>query len=308
MPVVDEFLDHLRYERRLSPRTIASYRQDIQDFCRWNSKEQPPDWTAIDQHHVRAYAADRHRHGLSAKSIQRRLAALRALFRYLIRETLIQANPAEGVRAPKVRRKLPATLDVDQVNQLLNHHDSDPVSVRDSAMMELFYSSGLRLSELVQLNLVDLDLPDASLQVVGKGSKERRLPIGRLALEALGNWLKVRSLVAGPDETALFVSKRGTRLSPRSVQQRLRQRALEQGAGQRVHPHLLRHSFASHMLESSGDLRAVQELLGHADISTTQIYTHLDFQHLAQVYDKTHPRAKRKGGQGPVSTKKQEPE
>lgn len=294
MNPLEAFLDHLKFERRLSPRTISSYRQDLRDFQSWTKKQNDLNWSHCRQHHIRAYTAERHRQGLSAKSLQRRLAALRALFRYLIREGQIEANPAEGVRAPKVRRKLPVTLDVDQMEQLLAIAGEDPLSRRDSAIMELFYSSGLRLAELVQLDMLDLDLQDAMLQVTGKGSKERRLPIGRMALHALGRWLEVRSKMAKPEETALFVSARGNRLSTRSVQQRLRQRAAEQGSQQGVHPHMLRHSFASHLLESSGDLRAVQELLGHADISTTQIYTHLDFQHLAQVYDQAHPRAHQK--------------
>ena len=293
MKLLDAFLDHLKYERRLSPRTISSYQRDLLDFNGWMA-QQALDWDSCRQHHLRAYSATRHRQGLSAKSLQRRLAAIRALFNYLIREERVEANPAEGVRAPKVRRKLPATLDVDQVERLLDLTGEDTLTIRDLAMLELFYSSGLRLSELVQLDLVDLDLRDAMLQVTGKGSKERRLPIGRMALQALGRWLKVRGELAAAGETALFVSNRGSRMSQRSVQQRLRQRAKEQGTQQQVHPHMLRHSFASHMLESSGDLRAVQELLGHADISTTQIYTHLDFQHLAQVYDDAHPRARKK--------------
>jgi len=292
--LLSTFLDYLRYERRLSPRTIDAYQRDLHDFQQWQETQHGASWEALTQHHVRSYAAARHRQGLSAKSLQRRLAALRALFRYLQREGKVEHNPAQGVRAPKVHRKLPVTLDPDQMNQLLNLPGDDPLSVRDKAIMELFYSSGLRLAELVSVDLYDLDRQDAALEVTGKGNKTRRVPVGRMALRAIDDWLRIRSTVAKAGEQSLFVSKRGTRLSARSVQARLRQRALEQGAPRQVHPHLLRHSFASHLLESSADLRAVQELLGHADISTTQIYTHLDFQHLAEVYDKAHPRAKKK--------------
>jgi integrase/recombinase XerC len=236
----------------------------------------------------------RHRAGAGGKTIQRELSALRSLFRYLLREGDVGQSPAQGVRAPKSPRKLPGTLDADQLCALLDHPDDEPLALRDTAMIELFYSSGLRLAELVSVNLGDIDMDDGTLEVLGKGAKTRRVPVGRHAREAVVHWLKVRPLLAGSGERALFVSQRGNRIHPRTVQQRLQRWALEKGATRNVHPHLLRHSFASHLLESSGDLRAVQELLGHADISTTQVYTHLDFQHLAQVYDKAHPRAKRK--------------
>jgi integrase/recombinase XerC len=275
------FLDYLHYERRLSPRTLAGYRRDLECF--------------VDSQHVRAYAASRHRQGLSPKSLQRHLSAIRAWFRYLLREGRVAANPAEGVRAPKVKRRLPHTLDADQVGHLLEIPGDGPLDRRDRAIMELFYSSGLRLAELVAVDVADVQSSDGLLQVTGKGRKSRRVPVGRLAREAIDTWLRARPQLAAAGETALFVSRRGRRLSPRAVEARLRQRAIEQGMPRHVHPHMLRHSFASHVLESSGDLRGVQELLGHADISTTQIYTHLDFQHLAEVYDSTHPRAKRKG-------------
>lgn len=290
-----QFLQHLQYERRLSPRTRDAYQRDLRDFISWSKDNQLLTPDTVRQHHVRQYVALRHRGGLSGKSLQRRLAALRAWFQFLGTQQTMPPNPASGVRAPKVKRKLPKTLDVDQMNQLLEiHDDDDPLAIRDKAIMELFYSSGLRLAELVSINLADLDLRDATLEVTGKGAKTRRVPIGRKAIEALECWLKARSTLAKPEELALFVSQRGTRIATRSVQQRLKKWALAMGAPQHVHPHLLRHSFASHVLESSGDLRAVQELLGHADISTTQIYTHLDFQHLAQVYDQAHPRARKK--------------
>jgi integrase/recombinase XerC len=207
---------------------------------------------------------------------------------------LAKVSPAVGVRAPKTPRKLPVTLEADQLCQLLDQPQDDLLAIRDAAMVELFYSSGLRLAELVAVNLGDIDGADAALSVTGKGAKTRRVPVGAKAREAVERWLRVRANLAAEGERALFVSSRGGRIHPRTVQARLAQWARERGATRGLHPHLLRHSFASHLLESSGDLRAVQELLGHADISTTQIYTHLDFQHLAQVYDQAHPRAKKK--------------
>ncbi len=287
---------HQRDEPRLSPRTLDAYARDLRDFLAWGAEHALTGWERVREDQVRAYAAARHRQGLEARSLQRRLSALRGLYLYLLREGLAEHNPAQGVRAPKVRRKLPATLEPDQLGHLLELPGDDPLARRDRAIMELFYSSGLRLAELVGLDLGDVDHQDAMLQVTGKGAKVRRVPVGRLALEALARWLAVRGQLAASGEAALFVSTRGGRLAARSVQARLGRRAIEQGAPRHVHPHLLRHSFASHLLESSGDLRAVQELLGHADIGTTQIYTHLDFQHLAQVYDQAHPRARRKTG------------
>jgi integrase/recombinase XerC len=292
---LEPFLDYLRFERRLSPRTVSAYRRDLAEFIHWCDERQIRLPDGIDSQHVRHYAATRHRQGLSPKSLQRHLSAIRAWFRYLLREGRVAANPAEGVRAPKVKRRLPHTLDADQVGHLLEIPGDGPLDRRDRAIMELFYSSGLRLAELVAVDVADVQSSDGLLQVTGKGRKSRRVPVGRLAREAIDTWLRARPQLAAAGETALFVSRRGRRLSPRAVEARLRQRAIEQGMPRHVHPHMLRHSFASHVLESSGDLRGVQELLGHADISTTQIYTHLDFQHLAEVYDSTHPRAKRKG-------------
>ncbi len=291
---LDAFLNHLRHERRLSSHTLENYARDLSGILRWCGANALQAWTGLNQHNVRDYAVWRHRRGASGKTIQRELSALRSLFRYLLREGAAHINPAQGVRAPKTERKLPATLDADHINRLLDARDSHPLAVRDGAMVELFYSSGLRLSELVSIDLDDLDLDDATLEVTGKGAKTRRVPVGRQARQAIEKWLRARGHIAQGDERALFVSRRGVRLKPRSVQQRLHHWAVRQGANRNIHPHLLRHSFASHLLESSGDLRAVQELLGHADISTTQIYTHLDFQHLAQVYDNAHPRARRK--------------
>jgi integrase/recombinase XerC len=293
-PALAAFLDYLHYERRLSARTLAAYRRDLGDFIAWLADHDIDDPARVDGQHVRSYAAYRHRRGLAPKSLQRHLSAIRAWFRYLLREDRIAANPADGVRAPKVERRLPHTLDVDQLGRLLELDGDGPLDHRDRAIMELFYSSGLRLAELVGLDVSDVQTADGLLEITGKGGKVRRVPVGRVAREAVDAWLAVRSELAGAGESALFVSRRGTRLSARSVEARLRQRAIEQGMPRHVHPHMLRHSFASHLLESSGDLRAVQDLLGHADISTTQIYTHLDFQHLAEVYDQAHPRARRK--------------
>ena len=294
-PRLSSFLEHLEFERRLSPRTLAAYRRDLADFLSWCDERDIRAPQAVDPQHVRNFAAERHRRGLSPKSLQRHLSALRSWFRYLLREAQVSSNPAEGVRAPRVRRRLPTTLDVDQLTRLLDLPGDAPLDRRDKAMMELFYSSGLRLAELVGLDVLDANAADDLLEVSGKGGKTRRVPIGRMARSALDRWLMARDQLARTDENALFVSQRGGRLSPRTVEARLRLRAIEQGMPSNVHPHMLRHSFASHLLESSGDLRAVQELLGHADIATTQIYTHLDFQHLAQVYDAAHPRARRKG-------------
>jgi integrase/recombinase XerC len=291
---LDAFLDHLRHERRLSPRTLDGYARDLEVLAAWLRSNGVSDWAAVTEHHVRGFVGARRRKGASGRSVQRALSALRSLFRYLLREGLASGNPGQGVRPPKTPRRLPATLDPDQLGQLLDAPAETPLGLRDAAIVELFYSSGLRLAELVGLDLGDLDPGDAMVEVTGKGAKTRRVPVGRLALEALRRWLAVRSGLAAADERALFVSGRGGRLHPRTVQARLRRLALERGAARNVHPHLLRHSFASHLLESSGDLRAVQELLGHANISTTQIYTHLDFQHLAQAYDQAHPRARRK--------------
>ncbi len=293
---LQRFLSHLANERRLSPHTVSNYRRDLEQLLDWMREQELEPWSALDHHRVRAYIAQRHRAGLSPKSLQRELSALRSLFRYLLREGLAENSPAQGVRAPKVRRRLPGTLDADSLGALLDSPPQDALEFRDLAMLELFYSSGLRLAELVSLDLGDIDPRDASLEVTGKGSKTRLVPVGGKALAALRRWLEQRPGLAGPQEPALFVSRRGNRIHPRTVQVRLKRWALSRGAPRDLHPHLLRHSFASHLLESSGDLRAVQELLGHADISTTQIYTHLDFQHLAQVYDKAHPRARKKSG------------
>lgn len=288
------FLDHLRDERRLSPHTITAYRRDLERLERWMTARGAADWPALDSHAIRAYAAALHRGGLSPRSIQRALSSARTFFEWLIREGELAANPGVDVASPKQRRRLPATLDPDRVARLLEIRGDEPETVRDRAMLELFYSSGLRLAEAVSLDVRDVDRRGSMLRITGKGAKTRLVPIGRHARKALDEWLRRRGELAAPAETALFVGRRGTRIGPRTVQKRIDYWAKRQGLDTGVHPHMLRHSFASHLLESSGDLRAVQELLGHADVSTTQIYTHLDFQHLARIYDQTHPRAKKK--------------
>jgi len=302
---IDEFLDSLA-QRRYSPLTIKGYRRDLAlffDYCLGLSSGQTGNpagdqafqhWHQFSEHQVRLFIAQQHRQGLGGRSLQRLLSALRSLFRFMLERGLIKHNPAIEVKAPKTGRKLPVLLDVDQMQQLLLDNDPDVLAVRDRALMELVYSSGLRLAEVASLSITDVDVADNTVRVIGKGSKTRVVPVGRQALEALRLWRQKRGELAAVDETALFVSRQGRRLSHRAIQSRLAYWAGRQGLSAHVHPHMLRHSFASHLLESSGDLRAVQELLGHADIATTQIYTHVDFQHLASVYDQAHPRARRR--------------
>ncbi|WP_228287820.1 tyrosine recombinase XerC [Thiothrix subterranea] len=300
--VVDAILaryhHHLFSEKRYSPRTVSSYEHDLNDFIAWLEQQagaaETPSPLTIHTAQVRQWISHLHRKGLSGKSLQRKLSSIRRFYRFLLRENLIENNPVVDVQSPKHARKLPDTLDADTLERLLNIESDDILAVRDSALMELLYSSGLRLAELVGLDVHDVDQRQQQVRVIGKGNKERYIPVGRTALTAVAKWVQQRVTLAAHGEPALFVSKRGTRLHPRSVQFRLNHWRLQQGLEQHVHPHKLRHSFASHVLESSGDLRAVQEMLGHADISSTQIYTHLDFQHLAAVYDKAHPRAKKK--------------
>jgi integrase/recombinase XerC len=292
---LDAYLEHLRRERQVSVHTLDGYRRDlakVQAFC---EAEGLSDWSELDTRNLRRLIARLHQQGLSSRSLARLLSATRGLYQYLLREGLCRHDPATGLSPPKRERRLPRTLDADRSAQLLDGAvEDDFIARRDQAMLELFYSSGLRLSELVGLDLDGLDLPASLVRVRGKGNKVRELPVGSLARQALEHWLPLRKL-ANPSDGAVFISQQGRRLGPRAVQLRVRQAGVRE-LGQHLHPHMLRHSFASHMLESSQDLRAVQELLGHADIATTQIYTHLDFQHLANVYDQAHPRAKRKGG------------
>ena len=292
---LETYLERLQVQQRLSPKTLLAYRRDLEHFRHFLTQGEISGWNLVDAKTLRAYVAERHRHGLGSRSLQRELSAIRGFFDALIREGVVTQNPAQGIRAPKAPKSLPDVIDVDAMVGLLEASPEDPQEVRDLAMWELFYSSGLRLSELVALDLQDLDFRDSSLVVrEGKGQKTRHVPIGRCARAALQDWLKVRETWPGAELTAVFTSRRGLRISPRSVQSRLARWQVKQGGASAVHPHMLRHSFASHLLESSGDLRAVQELLGHANLSTTQVYTHLDYQHLAKVYDQAHPRAKRK--------------
>ncbi|MDH3353640.1 MAG: tyrosine recombinase XerC [Chromatiales bacterium] len=339
---VEQFLTQLLQQRRYSPHTINNYRRDIAQLNRFCGERNILHWRQLKHPLIRNFVIWRHQQGVSGRTLQRELSALRSFFRFLITQDVLNHNPAQGVRAPKGDKRLPKNLDIEQTEQLLKINQNDPLSLRDIAIMELFYSSGLRLSELVSLNLNSIDQQSASVTVIGKGSKERLVPVGSKALEAINRWLAVRhqllkkgslhgdtnftkgmdggsgnvqgstnlagamdggsddvqgstnfvgAMDGGSDEKALFLSNRGQRLSSRAIQLRIKQWAAHQGLDIPVHPHMLRHSFASHILESSSDLRAVQELLGHADIATTQIYTHLDFQHLAKVYDRAHPRA-----------------
>ena len=290
-----DFFDQLKFEKRASEHTIKNYQRDIKHLSRYCTEKDIFQWTDLQQANIRSHIANRHRQGIGSNSLQRELSAIRSFYNFLLKNRLVSINPAQHIQAPKQARKLPKTLDVDQVNGLLEAGTNSPLEIRDVAMFELFYSSGLRLSELTALNLTDIDLSDNSLFVrSGKGGKSRLLPLGSKAVTAIENWLQQRSQNTPTTEPALFVSTRGTRLGPRSVELRLEQWCKKKGIVEHIHPHMLRHSFASHLLESSQDLRAVQELLGHSNISTTQIYTHLDFQHLADIYDKAHPRAKKK--------------
>lgn len=289
---VDRYIDHLVSERNLSPHTQTNYRRDLIALVAFCDASGIDRWTDLLPKQLQLFASQSHRRGLSPRSIARRLSAARSFFDYLIREGDLRANPGSDVRAPKKGKRLPGTVDVDRMSALLNITGDDPLTRRDAAVMELFYSCGLRLAELVGLDLGDLDAADRTVRVLGKGAKTRILPVGRTALAAIDRWLSVRGALASADEAAMFVSTRGTRLRPRSVQARIKYWAKKQGLDTNLYPHLFRHSFATHVLESSSDLRGVQEMLGHADISTTQIYTHLDFQHLAATYEKTHPRAR----------------
>jgi integrase/recombinase XerC len=292
---IEPFGQHLASERRLSPLTVSAYRRELDAFAQWCVRQDIVDCKRIDGQHVRSFAARSHAGGLQARSVQRRLSALRTFFAYLVREGAVPANPAVGISAPKAGKRLPHTLDVDQMARLLAMTPRDALQWRDLAMMELLYSSGLRLAELTGLDLENLALADRTVRVLGKGRKVRIMPVGKQAVAALRSWLRERTALAATDETAVFVNHRGRRLGGRAVQLLVARHAKAQGLPQGVHPHLFRHSFATHLLESSRDLRAVQELLGHASISTTQIYTHLDFQHLARIYESSHPRARRRG-------------
>jgi len=296
MPAIEDFLSHLRVERRMSAHTIDAYRRDLDALQAWAAEQGVSALAGLDAAQMRGFIAAEHRRGLSPKSLQRRLSACRSFFAWLLKHGHVTANPVAGVRAPKAPRKLPQVLDADEAMQLVEVPTDAPLGLRDRALLELFYSSGLRLSELCALRWGGLDLSGGFVTVTGKGNKQRIVPVGSHARTALQAWRdeqQAKGDAPSPDKP-VFPGRGGAPISQRAIQIRIKQLAQRQGLFKHVHPHMLRHSFASHILESSGDLRGVQELLGHADIATTQIYTHLDFQHLAKVYDAAHPRAKRK--------------
>jgi len=292
---LEDFIGFLQNEKRYSPHTLTGYRRDLTSLQTWLQQQKITQWSDVTQSLLRRFIAHRHAQGIQGRSLQRQLTAIRVFYRFMQRAGMAVTNPAEDIPTPKQARRLPKSMDIEQLERLLDIPGDEPLALRDRAVMELLYSSGLRLAEIASLNLMDLDLRNGLVDVKhGKGSKQRLVPVGRKAREAIQSWLKVRALFLKQEESALFVSQRGSRLSHRAIQQRLAHWAKKQGLDQHVYPHRLRHAFASHLLESSGDIRAVQELLGHANISTTQVYTHLDFQHLAEVYDQAHPRARRK--------------
>jgi integrase/recombinase XerC len=288
---LEGYLSYLANERRLSPHTCENYARDVRTLL---ELAQSTPLASLQIHHVRRFVAQLHGRGLNGKSLARHLSAWRGFYKYLARDHRFTHNPCLGLRAPKAPKALPNALSPEAAVHLMEAAAETPLDVRDQAMFELFYSSGLRLSELVGIDLLDVDFAEAVVRVTGKGNKTRVVPVGTYAIDAIRNWLRLRNSLASPDEHALFINRNGRRLSQRMVQYRLKDRAIKQGVPGNVHPHVLRHSFASHLLQSSGDLRAVQEMLGHASISTTQVYTHLDFQHLAKIYDAAHPRAKKK--------------
>ena len=291
---LSHFYEYLRSEKGLSLHTQRNYKQQLETMAAHLVTLGLKDWDQVDAAWVRQLASKGMREGMKASSIATRLSSLRSFFDFLVLRGEIPANPAKGVSAPRKQRPLPKNLDVDEVGQLLDVNEDDPLSIRDRAMMEVMYGAGLRLAELIGINLKDVLGRQGDIRVIGKGDKERKAPFSGLAKEWVDKWLKVRGDLASPGEKALFVSKLGTRISHRSVQKRMQEWGKKQSVASHISPHKLRHSFATHMLESSQNLRAVQELLGHENISTTQIYTHLDFQHLAQAYDEAHPRARKK--------------
>ena len=291
---IQSYLEMLEHERRVSPHTLMAYRRDLERMVAFCDKHDITGWKELNEAFLRLYVSERRQTGLSARSLQRELSAIRGLFRYLCKHGHIDDDPSRRIKPPRAPRSLPAVLAIESATALVEAPKESALDVRDGAMWEILYSSGLRVSELVDLDLCDLDMREGLVRVLaGKGGKGRVLPVGRYALAAINHWISLRQKIAKTGETALFVNRFGKRISIRGVQQRLARWGERLGFDQSLHPHMLRHSFASHLLEASGDLRAVQELLGHADIATTQIYTHMDFQHLAQVYDQTHPRAKR---------------
>lgn len=294
---IDSYLAEAEKTRRLSSHTLNAYRKDLNNLAELIGES---DWQRLSSNDIRAGIAALNRSGLAASSIARQLSSWRSLFTWLVARGDLSANPADNVRPPKRPRKLPRNLDADRTSLLFGANDDSDRSLRNDAMIELFYGSGLRLAELVGINIRDIDLEERSVRVLGKGSKERIVPLGRASVAALRRWLNCRD-VTRPD-APLFTGRGAQRIAHRTVQSILKKVSRERLGSNELHPHMLRHSFASHLLESSGDLRAVQELLGHSDIATTQIYTHLDFQHLAKVYDAAHPRAGRSKTEGPVGS------
>lgn len=293
--VIDQFCEYLDIQRRYSAHTVNSYRRDLRALANDLQQAGVGNWHEVSSFDLRAVVARQHEAGMSGRSLARRLSAVRSMYNFLLRRKRIGHNPVAEVPAPKDTGSLPKNLQIEQIQRLLSESSDDILVIRDQAVFEVIYSSGLRLAEVVQLELDSVDFESGQVRVTGKGAKTRLLPVGSRAQVALKRWLKKRpELVRDPNESALFLSRLGLRLSRRSVQQRLKKLASRTGVQQNLYPHMLRHSFASHLLESSADLRAVQELLGHADISTTQVYTHLDFQHLASEYEKAHPRAARR--------------
>lgn len=289
---VEQFLIYIKSEKQLSLHTQTNYRRQLEALMTLASEVELSRWQDFDSSAVRLLIGRSKRSGLQASSLSLRLSALRSFFDWMVKNGQLSANPARGVLNPKRGKHLPKNIDIDDINQLLDINRDDPLSVRDRTMLEVMYGSGLRLSELVSLNCRELNLMDGEVRVIGKGNKERKLPLGRESIKWIKQWLSMRHHLT-PQDDALFISKRGKRISPRNVEKRVAEWGVKQGLSSHIHPHKLRHSFATHMLESSGDLRAVQELLGHSDLSTTQVYTHLDFSHLSDVYDSAHPRAKR---------------
>ena len=292
MNYLENYLNHITFERGLSKLTQNNYARDIKLLLDVSNEISTP-LDALKPANIRGLIAKLHGRGLGGKSIARMLSSWRGFFDYLVKQHNFSSNPCIGMRAPKSAKTLPQALSADQAVQLVDIKEDDLLSLRDHAILELFYSSGLRLAELVGLDFNTLDLANGTISVTGKGNKTRIVPVGSHAITAIQNWLSVRTTIAKPDQNALFITKQGNRITPRAIQYRLKEWAIKQGINSDVHPHMLRHSFATHVLQSSGDLRAVQEMLGHANISTTQVYTHLDFQHLSKVYDQAHPRAKK---------------
>ena len=291
--LIEEYRKFISFEKRLSPSSVKSYLRDINELFKLDKNKGLDSYTIED---IRKNIATLHSKGLSGKSLSRVISSWRGLFNFLIHKYKFKINPTLGIKAPKIKKLLPQTLSVDQTVKLVDIKDDSFLGLRDHAILELFYSSGLRLSELINLNKNDINFDDGTITVIGKGNKERVVPVGSFATKAIKKWLKIRKNISGltSETEILFLSQNAKKLTSRAIQYRLKFWAIKQGIPENIHPHLLRHSFASHLLQSSQDLRAVQELLGHANISTTQIYTHLDFQHLSKIYDKAHPRAKKK--------------